>query len=118
MSLTAFRAICPTHPACVASRLPTGIWNRNCSIKGMCLAVPGKILEAEECDGSRIARVRFGGVTREAYLNFVPEAEVGDYVMVHAGFAISVVDEQEAVRTFELLESAGLLAGDLGPEAP
>ena len=50
----------------------------------MCLAVPGKILETEERDGSRIAKVQFGGITRQAFLNFVPEAAIGDYVMVHA----------------------------------
>ena len=75
----------------------------------MCLAVPGKILEAEEHDGNRIAKVRFGGITRQAFLNFVPEAQVGDYVMVHVGFAISRVDPEEARRTYEALEALGLL---------
>jgi hydrogenase expression/formation protein HypC len=75
----------------------------------MCLAVPGKILEVEERDGSRIARVQFGGITRPAYLDFVPEAAVGDYVMVHVGFAISRVNAEEAARTYELLEEMGLL---------
>jgi len=81
----------------------------------MCLAVPGKILDTEERDGSRIAKVQFGGITRQAFLNFVPEAEVGDYVMVHVGFAISRVDAAEAARTYELLETLGLLEGELGP---
>jgi hydrogenase expression/formation protein HypC len=75
----------------------------------MCLAVPGKILEAEDRDGSRVAKVQFGGITRQAFLNFVPEAQVGDYVMVHVGFAISRVDPEEARRTYELLEAMGLL---------
>src|ERR1035441_6021886 len=61
----------------------------------MCLAVPGKIIEAEERDGSRIAKVKFGGIARQVFLNFVPEAQVGDYVMVHVGFAISRVDAPE-----------------------
>jgi len=74
----------------------------------MCLAVPGKILEVEERDGSRIARVQFGGITRPAYLEFVPEAAVGDYVMVHVGFALSRVNAEEAARTYELLEEMGL----------
>ena len=69
----------------------------------MCLAVPGKILEAEERDGSRIAKVQFGGITRQVFLNFVPEAEVNDYVLVHVGFAISRVSPEEAERTYELL---------------
>ncbi|MBI3670032.1 MAG: HypC/HybG/HupF family hydrogenase formation chaperone [Acidobacteria bacterium] len=78
----------------------------------MCLAVPGKILDVKECNGSRIARVQFGGVTREAYLDFVPDAAVGDYVMVHVGFAISRVDSEEAERTYRLLESLSLLEGE------
>jgi len=80
----------------------------------MCLAVPGKILEAEERDGSRIAKVKFGGITRQAFLNFVPEAEVGDYVMVHVGFAISKVDEEEARQTLATLEEMGLVEEELG----
>ena len=73
----------------------------------MCLAVPGKILESREVGPSRIAKVGFGGVTRQVYLDFVPEAEVGDYVIVHVGFAISKIDEAEAKRTYELLEEMG-----------
>jgi hydrogenase expression/formation protein HypC len=80
----------------------------------MCLAVPGRILETEEREGNRIAKVQFGGVTRQAFLNFVPEAAVGDYVMVHVGFAISRVDEGEAARTYRLLESMGLLESEIG----
>ena len=81
----------------------------------MCLAVPGKILSAEERDGSRVAKVQFGGITREAHLDFVPEAEIGDYVLVHVGFALSRVDPDEAQKTFELLEEMGLLADELPP---
>jgi len=69
----------------------------------MCLAVPGKILEATDVGISRIAKVEFGGVTRQVYLDFVPEAQPGDYVLVHVGFAISRVEEEEAQRTYELL---------------
>ena len=82
----------------------------------MCLAVPGKILETEERDGSRFGKVQFGGITRQASLDFVPEANVGDYVIVHVGFAISRMDEEEAQRTYQLLESMDLLEGELGPE--
>jgi hydrogenase expression/formation protein HypC len=78
----------------------------------MCLAVPGKILETQERQGSRVARVQFGGITREAYLDFVPEARIGDYVMVHVGFAISRVDAEEAQRTYQLLEAMGLLEAE------
>jgi hydrogenase expression/formation protein HypC len=75
----------------------------------MCLAIPGKILEAADSGWNRIAKVQFGGVTRQVYLDFVPEAEVGDYVLVHVGFAVSKVDEAEAKRTYELLEQMGEL---------
>lgn len=83
----------------------------------MCLAVPGKILDMEERNGSRIARVQFGGITRQAYLDFVPEAAVGDYVIVHVGFAISRLDAEEAERTYRLLEAMGLLEGEGMPPA-
>jgi len=73
----------------------------------MCLAVPGKIVEVREMNGFRIGRVQFGGISREAYLDFVPEAQVGDFVVVHVGFAISRVDPEEAVRTYRLLEQMG-----------
>ena len=76
----------------------------------MCLAIPGKVLATEERNGSRFARVQFGGITREACLDFVPEASAGDFVMVHVGFAISRVDTEEAERTYRLLEEMGLLA--------
>jgi hydrogenase expression/formation protein HypC len=69
----------------------------------MCLAVPGKILETTDLGISRIAKVEFGGITRQVQLDFVPEAEIGDYVLVHVGFAISKVAEDEAKRTYELL---------------
>ena len=82
----------------------------------MCLAVPGKIIETKDIDGIRVGRVRFGGVTREAYLDFVPEARLGDFVMVHVGFAIGRVDAEEAVRTYALLEQMGLLRQELGLE--
>ncbi|MBZ5502371.1 MAG: HypC/HybG/HupF family hydrogenase formation chaperone [Acidobacteriia bacterium] len=79
----------------------------------MCLAIPGKLLTAEEHNGVRIGRVQFGGITREACLDFLPEASVGDYVIVHVGFALSRVDREEAERSYALLESMGLLEGEL-----
>jgi len=79
----------------------------------MCLAIPGKILTTEVRDGIRVGRVQFGGITRETCLEFVPEASVGEYVIVHVGFAISIVDREEAERSYELLESMGLLKGEL-----
>ena len=70
----------------------------------MCLAIPGKVLEEFEQRGMRMAKVQFGGIVREASLDYMPEAKVGDYVLVHVGFAISTVDAEEAARTYELLE--------------
>jgi len=69
----------------------------------MCLAVPGKILETTDLPGGRFGKVDFGGVTRQVQLDFVPEAHTGDYVIVHVGFAISTISEDEARRTYELL---------------
>lgn len=76
----------------------------------MCLAVPGKILSIAGEDFARTARVSFGGIVKEVSLAYVPEANVGDYAIVHVGFAISLLDESEALRTFEYLEKMGQLA--------
>ncbi len=73
----------------------------------MCLAVPGKILSVQGEDFARTARVTFGGIVKEVSLAYVPEANVGEYVIVHVGFAISVLDEAEALRTFEILKQMG-----------
>lgn len=75
----------------------------------MCLAIPGKILEDFDRDGMRVAKIQFGGIVREASLDYTPEAKVGDYVLVHVGFAISTVDADEAQRTYQLLEQMGAL---------
>jgi len=83
----------------------------------MCLAVPGKIIDiAGEDPYFRVGRVRFGGIIKQVSLACVPEAQVGDYVIVHVGFAISRVDAEEAQRTFELLEQMGMLAEEIAPQ--
>jgi hydrogenase expression/formation protein HypC len=69
----------------------------------MCLAIPGKVVETFPANGMQMARVQFGGVVREACLEYVPETRVGDYVLVHVGFAISRVNEEEAQRTYKAL---------------
>jgi hydrogenase expression/formation protein HypC len=81
----------------------------------MCLAVPGRIVEVFTDHGLRMARVDFGGTVKKACLEHVPEAEVGDYVLVHVGFALARVDAEEAERTYRLLEDLDQL-GEL--EAP
>lgn len=73
----------------------------------MCLGIPGKVIEVRDEGGLRMGRVDFGGVRKEACLAYVPEVALGDYVIVHVGFAISRVDEQEALRTLELLSHMG-----------
>ncbi|MBI5624913.1 MAG: HypC/HybG/HupF family hydrogenase formation chaperone [Elusimicrobia bacterium] len=75
----------------------------------MCLAVPGKILSIQEGADplSRTGKVSFGGVVKEACLAYVPEAKVGEYVIVHVGFALSVLDEAEAARTLEYFRQLG-----------
>ncbi|MBV6426318.1 MAG: Hydrogenase maturation factor HybG [Haliscomenobacter sp.] len=77
----------------------------------MCLAIPGKITGIESAldDTFRVGKVSFGGVTKEVNLAMVPEANVGDYVMVHVGVAISLVDEEEAQLTFNYLKQVGEL---------
>jgi len=76
----------------------------------VCLGIPGKILDAYDSQGLRMAKVQFGGIVREACLEYVPEAEIGDYVVVHVGFAISKLNEEEAERTYRLLDEMGQLS--------
>ncbi|HVA01523.1 MAG TPA: HypC/HybG/HupF family hydrogenase formation chaperone [Terriglobia bacterium] len=83
----------------------------------MCLGIPGKVLESFDVNGLRMAKVQFGGIVREACLEYTPEAAVGDYVIVHVGFAISKVDEEEAARTYKLLEEMGQLGELEAPDA-
>jgi hydrogenase expression/formation protein HypC len=75
----------------------------------LCLGIPGQVVSLEDAGGLRMGKVRFGGVVREACLEYVPEVALGDYVIVHAGFAISCVNGEEAARTYQLLEEMGQL---------
>ena len=77
----------------------------------MCLAIPGKIKSVElQYDGAvRMAKVSFGGITKEASLEMLPDADIGDYVLVHVGVAISKVNEEEARKSFKYLEELGEL---------
>ena len=90
----------------------------------MCLGIPGKVIEVRDEGGLRMGRVDFGGVRKEACLAYEPDVQVGDYVIVHVGFAISKVDEDEALRTLEILVAMGdLMAQELatmgeGMDAP
>ena len=85
----------------------------------MCLGVPGQVVRVERNDlGMTMGVVKFGGISKEVCLMYTPEADVGDWVLVHVGFAISKVDEAEAHRTLELLEQIGALQNDEVTTAP
>jgi hydrogenase expression/formation protein HypC len=79
----------------------------------MCLGIPGKIVEIYESGGLRMGRIDFDGVSREACLAYVPEAEVGDYALIHVGFAISRLSEAEALATLALIREIGDVEGEL-----
>lgn len=82
----------------------------------MCLGVPGKIIEIYEQDGVRTGRVDFGGIVKEACLEYVPEAQVGDYTIIHVGFAITQLDEASAQETLALFQQMGVLREELEPD--
>jgi len=80
----------------------------------MCLGIPGKVVEIYEVNGTRMGRVDFGGVTKEVCLAYVPEVELGDYTIIHVGFAITRLDEQSAQESLKLFQEMGRLAEELG----
>ena len=82
----------------------------------MCLGIPGKIIDIYESDGLRMGKVDFGGVMREACLEYTPEAEVGAYTLIHVGFAISVISEEEALEPLQLIREIVNLEEELGNE--
>jgi hydrogenase expression/formation protein HypC len=84
----------------------------------MCLGIPGKIIETYEIEGVHMGRIDFGGVVKEACLDFIPEAEIGDYAIIHVGFAISRIDEEEAQSIFDLLAEMDMLADELPELTP
>ncbi len=79
----------------------------------MCLGVPGKIIELYDQTGLHMARIDFGGVVREVCVDFLPEAKVGDYTIIHAGFALNLLDEQDALETLAALREIGTLAAEM-----
>jgi len=78
----------------------------------MCLGVPGRIVKVLDRDGLKMADVDFGGVTREVCLDYVPEAKVGDYCLVHVGFALNLLSETDAQETLSLLEEIARLESE------
>lgn len=82
----------------------------------MCLAVPGKIEEIREDDGLKTGRVNFGGVVKKICLDYVPEAKVGDYVIVHVGFALSIIDAETAEQTLADFRAMGAFDEEFASE--
>src|ERR1017187_7119280 len=82
----------------------------------MCLAIPGKVEEITTEGGLRIGRVNFGGIVKRVCLDYVPEVQVGDYTIVHVGFARSKIDEETALKTLEDFRAMGALDEELGSE--
>jgi hydrogenase expression/formation protein HypC len=84
----------------------------------MCLAIPGKLIEiSENAEGVRMGKANFGGIVKEICLEYTPDVNMGDYVLVHVGFALNKVDEAEAARTYKLLEEMDQL-GELEDDMP
>nr|MBI2904252.1 HypC/HybG/HupF family hydrogenase formation chaperone [Chloroflexota bacterium] len=79
----------------------------------MCLGIPGKVIELYQANGMKMGKVDFGGVVKEACLEYLPEIQVGDYTIIHVGFGISQLDEDEAQQTLKLLREMDMLAGEL-----
>ena len=79
----------------------------------MCLGIPGKVTEIYIANGMKMGKVDFGGVVKEACLEYLPDIQVGDYTIVHVGFGISQLDEAEAQQTLTLLREMDMLASEL-----
>jgi hydrogenase expression/formation protein HypC len=75
----------------------------------MCLAIPAKVIELYESNGLKMARVDFGGVIKEACMEYLPEVKPGDFTIVHVGFGLSILDEKEALETMDLLKQIDAL---------
>jgi len=78
----------------------------------MCLGVPGKIVEIYDVDGLVMGKVDFGGVVREACLEYVPDVKIGDYTIIHVGFALNLISEKEAMETLAMLKEIAALGGE------
>ncbi len=83
----------------------------------MCLGIPGRILDVSETDGARMGRVDFDGIVKDVCLEYLPELDVGDFAIVHVGFAITKLDEQSAQESLELMRTQGVLEEELNPQA-
>ncbi len=82
----------------------------------MCLAVPGRVVSVTERDGTTMAEVDFGGVRKDVCCEYVPQVSTGDYVMVHVGFAIQMLDEESALKTLAEFDNLGILEEEFGDQ--
>ena len=80
----------------------------------MCLGIPGKVIEIYDSNGTRMGKVDFSGIVKETCLEYVPEVEVGDYTIIHVGFAITKLDEESALETLALFAEIGMIGEELG----
>ena len=78
----------------------------------MCLAIPAKVINLYETNGLKMAKVDFGGAIKEACMEYLPEVKIGDYTIIHVGFGLSILDEQEALETLALLKQIDALGED------
>lgn len=76
----------------------------------MCLAIPGKLIELKDVQGIKMGKADFGGIIKQICLEYTPDARPGDYVLVHVGFALAIIDEEEAARTYEILKQLDQLS--------
>ena len=79
----------------------------------MCLGIPAKVIELYQANNVKMARVDFGGVIKEACMEYLPEIKVGDYTIIHVGFGLSILDEQEAMETMDLLKQIDALGDEI-----
>ena len=79
----------------------------------MCLGIPAKVVELYQANGMKMAKVDFGGALKEACMEYLPEVKVGDYTIIHVGFGLSILDEQEALETMELLRQIDALGDEI-----
>ncbi len=104
------------NPSLPSSRIGegSGVGRIRCYYQRMCLGIPGKVLTIYEKQGLRMGKLDFGGIEKEACLAYLPELELGDYAIVHVGFAITKLDEVQALESLRLFEEMGLLQEELG----
>jgi len=80
----------------------------------MCLGIPGKVIELYETNGMKMAKIDFSGVIKEACMEYLPEIKVGDYTLIHVGFGLSIIDEEEALETLNLLNQIAAMGEEEG----